>query len=607
MAFGIDTFILHLDQVTDSAWDQFKLWNGGTQAGNIVSGGGPVFAGRNFLGGDFLWAHAEATDAAFYSRQNPTTHTPESIGDLETLTPLIAPIQAPQPLRQSQTGERGELFGALDAQVLCQKIMGRIWSQEFEIPASGNIQVWLALDADAVFSGDYWAGWANTVNSCLSNPVGELYPLPNTQPLQACILCRYGAGAGSALRRDPAVINAVNAAVQLHPSLNTHCFDFWADAPDATDPAGVAPNPALDWNRFAAAERPALWRFATAIRTADGTEINEMFSVDAVRNLGVAGQPNATERMLVTKRWQPSIRTITSVGFSSTESINAARLTCMQGHPLPNAPDNSRHPGTVGGGRINAVGRYVRNAGYARITADEASRLSNGQMPIFTTWESRNAAAASGPTVIGYFDPAHHAGTEDGATAFAYCGEVLHQPPQTPIFFCVDFDAADPHQGGHNAKAWIARYFELIRDARDAYARQNPDRYYLIGVYAAGEVLRWCYEQGIASSFWQAVSSGSTGSQPPGLWPWYHANRWQYQFTGNGHQVPWAAPGWNCVGGIDPDADWGDGGTWQLDNPLGHRLDSLEEREMRAAVKAQVERIQAYWRQGFWGTLVLPQ
>src|SRR4030095_1354438 len=123
MAFGIDTFILHLDQITDFAWNEFKLWNGGRRVGDNVDGGGPVFAGRNFLGGNFIWGHAEATNAwtelaGQLGAPNPRPALPEDV----TLTvPPIAPIQAPQS-RQSATDERGFLYGALDAQVICRKI-----------------------------------------------------------------------------------------------------------------------------------------------------------------------------------------------------------------------------------------------------------------------------------------------------------------------------------------------------------------------------------------------------------------------------------------------------------------------------------------------------
>ena len=44
---------------------------------------------------------------------------------------------------------------------------------------------------------------------------------------------------------------------------------------------------------------------------------------------------------------------------------------------------------------------------------------------------------------IFYFNPGADAGTLDGRDAFNYCGNVLKQPPQTPVFFAIDFDPYD--------------------------------------------------------------------------------------------------------------------------------------------------------------------
>ena len=115
---------------------------------------------------------------------------------------------------------------------------------------------------------------------------------------------------------------------------------------------------------------------------------------------------------------------------------------------------------------------------------------------------------------------------------------------------------------------WIKTYFERIRDARNTFFDQQGV-YYLIGAYAAGKSLQFLYEQGIVSHFWQATSFGHSGSRPP-LWPWFHVNRWQFN-----REAGLAAAGWTVpVGGVnvevirgaDPDVDWGDGGTWNLND-----------------------------------------
>jgi hypothetical protein len=317
---------------------------------------------------------------------------------------------------------------------------------------------------------------------------------------------------------------------------------------------------------------PSLWRFALGIQSTGGIGINERFFVDAAKDpteAPVSRRPNATEYMLVTKKWQPNVPTIVNPGFSCLAEINDGRLTCMQGTAVPEMPSHGNHF-TVPAGFARSVGRYLKIPNLANtMSAAEAKRLSDGGFEVFTVWESFNSRAGLEPKTIDYFNPVFHAGTEDGMNAFTYCGEVLHQPPQTPVFFTVDFDPGV----GATARAWIENYFRLVAAARDAYAQRNPERYYLIGAYASGEVLRWCYEQGLVSSFWQTVSFAFNGSEPP-RWPWYHANRWQYQYIDEKHPLP--AP-WNCVPGADPDADWGDGGTWSLADPLAQSLRQLEE------------------------------
>jgi hypothetical protein len=95
--FGVDTFRNHLDLIP---WDPFKQINGGTTVNNQVIGGEPDFAGRNFLGGDFIWGHGEATDAI-------THPSPEDLSTLNLLTSFIAPMQAPIAARQQTIGPFG--------------------------------------------------------------------------------------------------------------------------------------------------------------------------------------------------------------------------------------------------------------------------------------------------------------------------------------------------------------------------------------------------------------------------------------------------------------------------------------------------------------------
>lgn len=655
MPFGIDTFKTRLDLVPARALDSFRLWNGGTMSGGVVTSGNPEFAGRNFLGGDFLWGHSEATNSSSEQEGHLATSDPgpQHPENLQITVPFIAPIQAPQPTRQEMTGERGVLFGRLDARALCNRVFAGIAAGEFDMPNLHSIDIWLSVDSSAGFSADYWAGWSDSVNQfTVSVPVAGDIEVP-LQPFRACILCNYAPGADGRLRPEP----KVSAVLTTHayPAFNIRCYEFWADAPVSPNPnAGLPANPHLDWNSFDAATMPLVWRLRNGFLEANGSVANVPFDVDAINP---AGSQAANAFMLTTKRWQPNVPTIANIGFivslqdSANHEISDDAVTCIRNNMFPDMLDNSHNPTMVTGRAVTVVGRYLktppippqnRSHGFSMSHA-EAQRLSNARLGVFTVWESFNDQVGGEPTLdqrheadwgpfnlnvrrnIHYFNPANHAGTEDGLNAFTYCGDILKQPPQTPVFFAVDFDPLDlpdpnhPHPDPQHPvnptthlvpgppgwpnlpnvairRQWIERYFELIKAARDDYVKRNPDRYYLIGVYGCGAVLQWCYEQGFVSEFWQAVSSGHNGSRPP-HWPWYHCNRWQYQFTGGTHQISWpcANAPLSLVPGFDPDADWGDGGTWNLNDPPAARLSELERRELDTIERGFQE---------FWGDLL---
>src|SRR5918911_324473 len=176
MAFGIDTFRVHIDQVLAAPWDAFRTWNGAELDGGTLTGGDPVFAGRNFLGGDFIWGHAEATNASS-EPDGPAfplpagDPSPEHPGNLKLRVPLIAPVQAPQPAQaprlanQALAGDEGVLNGQIDGDALCRRLSAAIAAQELSIQASGLVDVWLAVDPDSAFTIEYWSGWADTVNT----------------------------------------------------------------------------------------------------------------------------------------------------------------------------------------------------------------------------------------------------------------------------------------------------------------------------------------------------------------------------------------------------------------------------------------------------------
>lgn len=582
--FGIDSFKRHLDLID---WPLFQTWNGGIpgKAAGTVIGGTPAFAGRNFLGGNSIWAAAEATDAM----KNPS---PLNLAALNVTVPLIAPIQAPIADHQQATGKRGYLSGKIDAYALCKRIYQGLITGEFKAStATGEVNVWLVTNPAAPMSAEYWTGWSSTVNMFTGSDAGVAAIIgpgaPAAQPFLACVICQYTKVAGK-FQRDPKVDAAIKAAVM--PGQDTKCYGYWADAPNP-DVNGVGPNPTLDWTQFGTDDVtvPAIWRFSNSFRNAAGQPQGVDYSLDIVSELQ-SDPPTgiATDYMLIPQSWQPSpLSPVLSLGFSNASVTTDSQIQQIIATPFPAMADTSRKF-TVPAGPIDAIGRYLKSATSAsNFGTDEARRLSNAGFTLYTTWEHFDATEAnSQPLNIAYFDPALNHGTRDGQAAFQYCDLILRQPPHSTVFFTVDFPAADPGVvTGTSAtpQQWLLTYFQQLAAARDLHAK-GAGRYYRIGIYGSGGVLQWGYgqqaltgQQGFVDSFWQSLSSGTSGNIFPSR-PWYHANRCQYTGTGSGMPpLPWTV-----ISSADPDMDWGDGGTWTQTDPLAQQLADLEDVEIRA-------------------------
>jgi hypothetical protein len=645
MAFGIDTSQAHLDLLTEiraaadfAAADpagSFFTWNGGAR---------PVFAGRNFLGGnsvggDFIWGHSEATNASKEPDGNgrggravyplpATDPSPDQQQNLTVLVDRIAPMQASH-TRQQTTGDMGRVLGQIDGDALCKRLVNGILSGEFSLGLvnPGFLDVWLCIDPTVPLSADYWAGWSDTVNTAVL-PVSfpGIVSLPQ-QLFRASVFCTYTAGADQVLRPDA----ALTATLALNPAgMVTTVHGFWADFKLFDNaPADLVANgnPLLDFTRFDAATAPKLWRFANGYTDTTGATPAVSFHLDAA-----SPTLTPTDTMLQAQQWQPSVGTIQNVGFSNLGRITDANVACIQGTAWPDMDDNNFVANAghfhVRGGPVTVLGRYLVN-----FVFDEVQRLGGTGVSLFSIWEGSRTLAGIGLAVpamkdfntdpphdwgdfnaninvkknIFYFNPdpdanpATHddAGTLDGTAAFAFVGGTLKQPPQTPIYFCIDFDPYDVPDAAANPawpgpapmpadwtrnwparpavaqrEQWIKTYYENLKLARDAYA-QATNRYYLIGAYAPGKALELLYRQGIVSHFWQAASNGRNGSRPP-RWPYFHVNRWQYHTQDTWNTTPQTTPPFCTLGGSDPDADWGDGGTWSwLDRP-GFALTSLE-------------------------------
>lgn len=585
MDVGIDTVRQRLDLIT---WDAFRLAHGATQgAGGALVGGEPSFAGRHFLGGDFLWGHGEATDCM----ANPNPEHPEQ---LKLLTAKIAPLQAAMPSRQQVAGLIGHAYGKVDADAVCRRLEACLQSGEFSLPPQVITHVWLVVDPAAPLSVDYWAGWSSYVNAygMLLSPS----PGPGVfQPFRAGILCRFMPAAGGKLRPDPQVQATVHQASATYRGQNATCYACWADAPD----------PAPNWSAFDGGPTPRIWRHSA------GTAAWGPFAVDVANPGGTV--PNAAETMLTVNAWQSNVPAIQRFGFITDQGngLRATQIANFPANPIPSLTDLFGHY-TLPSGPIRVVGRYLKpnvrdpQAPTVRflLTRSEAQTLSNAHLEVFTIWEDINTTAGGQPTQINYFDPANHAGEDDGKRAFAYCGDTLSQPPHTPVFFTVDFDPVSTNTAVTAAReVWIKGYLTDVKAQRDAYTLKNPDRPFLIGLYGNGEVNRWAYEQGIVDAFWQSVGPGSSGNTMPGEFPysdpvkhfrpWYHANRWQFN-----KESGLAAAPWNVVPGADPDVDWGDGGSWTL---LNGAVRDLED------TRRLINSLQAGATFNLFGELVFPK
>ena len=618
-AFGADTFRSRLDLLPSlRTGGTFLAWNGNAR---------PLFAGRNFLLGDdgFIWGHAEATNASIAEQAGVLNDgpSPANLGALTLIVDHVAPIQAPHGARQGLTDDRGLLCGAIDADAICNRISAAIIAGELLPSAAHLMHVWLSVDPSHPFSAQYWAGWADRVNNTVLQDSTGI----QTQPFRAAIICSYVSGPDGKFRPDPQVTSAL---ATRRRGMDTSIHGLWADSKLWDNaPADLAANssPLLDWTRFDPPTAPVLWRFAGGFTLTDGTAAPVPVSIDAAN-------PEATpvDFMLSPQQWQPNIADIETGGnfaVSSNAAITATQIANIQATFIPEMGDNGFPRAghfQLPGGAVKVIGRYIRASKAISIGQQEAQDLSNADFRLFTIWEGTRNIPGLGPAsphaldptnvpinnwgpfaanphkYIWYFQPdpdgnpaTGDAGDLDGADAFQYCWTQLRQPSQTPVFFTIDFDPYDmpnpngvpfpppppappnPTQGWPANptpavfEPWIKAYFTKIRAARDALFTQGGP-YYLIGAYAAGKTLELLYEQGIVSHFWQPLSYGHTGNQPP-LWPWYHVNRWQFNAETSLAAAGWTVPGptgspVEVVNGADPDVDWGDGGTWNLNDDL---------------------------------------
>ena len=144
---------------------------------------------------------------------------------------------------------------------------------------------------------------------------------------------------------------------------------------------------------------------------------------------------------------------------------------------------------------ITAVGRYYtkKRTNTKILTADEARRLSDAGITIWTVYQNRHREPGDFSSVKG---------KQEAEDALDYARNVINQPPGSGIYFSADFDAS---QATFNNA--IRPHFEAIVAAFAAAG--NP---YRIGVYSSGAVCKGLLEAGLVKLTWLSQSSGFRGT-----------------------------------------------------------------------------------------------
>lgn len=153
---------------------------------------------------------------------------------------------------------------------------------------------------------------------------------------------------------------------------------------------------------------------------------------------------------------------------------------------------------TSHGGQINSAGyKFVARYYFSgishvktKLTHAEAKHLSDMDISLVAVFENASDHA-------GYFSLGQ--GTLDGASAYSYAANTIHQPEGTPIYFTVDYDASE-----QDLQQRIIPYFKGVRQARGNY---------FVGVYGSGFVCRRLKELGLVSFTWLAQSTGFSESR----------------------------------------------------------------------------------------------
>jgi hypothetical protein len=159
--------------------------------------------------------------------------------------------------------------------------------------------------------------------------------------------------------------------------------------------------------------------------------------------------------------------------------------------------DAGSHIEQIANAGIEFIGRYYRNphSKWAPLSNSEAQVISKAGLKVVALWEYQSDHSS-------YFT--HLQGVDDATSAYNQANKI-GQPPGTPIYFCVDFDATKEVTGK------VVDYFAGIEVGFNAAGRGNAE--YLVGVYGSGFVCSSLLTSHLVQYTWVALSTGWTGSK----------------------------------------------------------------------------------------------
>lgn len=184
-----------------------------------------------------------------------------------------------------------------------------------------------------------------------------------------------------------------------------------------------------------------------------------------------------------------------------TVSDNVTKLAvAVSSTGMDCALDCTDHAKAIAASGIKIVGRYYRwpTSKYKSLTHAEAVVLSNAGLSLLALWEWTSDS-------IDNFT--FNDGVDQGTSAINQALKA-HQPPDTPIYFAVDYDASASDIAGG-----IAAYFKGVQHAVDGMKAR-----YTIGVYGSGRTCAWLLAHGGASHAWLADASKWAGSDTFSDW-----------------------------------------------------------------------------------------